>query len=106
MSGQRRRLLADEENAVKYICQWVYIVGKAMKRAKEKKGPIKGRWHTHCLLQTFFEYTSEWMRRGLFFYINDAIHILFRTKNTGIATQLNLKNKEYCWYAWWWWTRM
>ena len=83
MSGQRRRLLADEENAVRYICQWVYIVGKAMKKAKEKKGPKAGGTLTACC-----RHFSNTHQNGLFLYINDAIHILFRTKNTGIATQL------------------
>ena len=91
VSGQRRRLLADEENAVRYIMPVGIHCGEGDEEVEREEG-TKGRWHTHCLSQTFFEYTSEWMRSrdtGVFFYINDAIHIiLFRTKNTGIATQL------------------
>ena len=49
VSGQRRRLLADEENAVRYISYASgYIVGKAMKRLKEKKGPKAGGTLTAC----------------------------------------------------------
>ena len=64
MSGQRRRLLADEENAVRYICQWVYIVGKAMKKAKEKKGPKAGGTLTACC-----RHFSNTHQNGLFYIL-------------------------------------
>ena len=78
VSGQRRRLLADEENAVRYIMPVRIHCGEGDEEVEREEG-TKGRWHTHCLSQTFFEYTSEWMRSrdtGVFFYINDAIHII------------------------------
>ena len=71
--------MADEENAVRYIMPVGIHCGEGDEEVEREEG-TKGRWHTHCLSQIFFEYTSEWMRsidiyRGLF-YINDAIHII------------------------------
>ena len=84
-SGERRRLLADEENAVRYASG--FVVGKMTKKVKDKKGP-KAAHFRECLSQmansndnaSFLEYTLEWLRStdrgGLFLYKRCYTHII------------------------------
>ena len=74
-SGQRRRILADKEKAVRYANR------KMTKRLKERKGP-KAAHFRECLLQmansndntSFFEHTRMDKEYGWgdIFYINDV----------------------------------
>ena len=78
------------------LCQWVYIVGKAMKRSKEKKGPKAGGTLTPCHRHSSNTHQNEWgvQIQGSFFILTMPSTYYLELKTQELPPNYLTESKE------------